>query len=112
MTTDSTEEERPLLPLRSTQIERLLEAKPKIAEKLLALRPELTEVGIILSRRQPSKKSPPLGPLKTQQLRRQERVEAGICIFSAEHGKATNGPRCKNCHDKEMSRRRAARARG
>lgn len=97
---------RPFTILRSNQIDHLLQDDQFLATEVEHLRIELSQYGIVLARRD----SPPVSKVEDQRLRRKRHADAGFCMYSKKHGKATYGTRCTACYEtnqKNVKERRA-----
>jgi hypothetical protein len=97
-TKDSTSKQapaRPLIPLRANDVDKLIPKDDVLATEVANIREQLAEYGIVLARRN----EPIVSKVEEQRNRRQRHAEAGFCMYSKKHGKATHGTRCDACYE-------------
>jgi hypothetical protein len=103
---DSKEGAPPLRALRSDQVEKILGDDEFLAVEVGNIREQLAGYGIVLARRN----IPALSKSELQRLRRHRYADSGLCMYSAQHGKATHGTRCNACYDVNQENLKARRA--
>lgn len=86
---------RPLIALRVNQVDKILGEDEFLAAEVANMRDQLAEYGIVLARRN----EPLVSKVEAQRKRRQQHADAGFCMYSKKHGKATHGTRCTACYE-------------
>jgi hypothetical protein len=96
---------RPLIALRVGDVDQILGEDEFLATEVANMRDSLAQYGIVLARRN----EPLVSKVEAQRKRRQKHADAGFCMYSKKHGKATHGTRCDACYEVNQVNLRARR---